>query len=99
MVKDLILNTLIAAEGKGVTREYLAHKARISDREVRRIIAELRDEGYIISQSFNGGYSYGNFVDSQRFLIKERARVKTLNKRIKSMERAIENQNQFVMEI
>lgn len=97
--KDVILSTLIAAEGKGVTRDYLSKKTKVDDRKVRSLIAELRDEGYIIGQSFNGGYSFNNLTDIRRTIIKEKARVKTLNKRIKSMERAIEHQNQFVMEV
>ena len=97
--KDYILSTLIAAEGKGVTRDYLSKKAKVSDRVLRNYIAELRDDGYIIGQSFNGGYSFDNLTDIRRTIIQEKARVKTLNKRIKRMERAIENQNQYVMEI
>ena len=97
--KDYILSTLIAAEGKGVTRDYLSKKSKLSDRQVRQYIAELRDDGYIIGQPFEGGYSYNNLTDIRRTIIKEKARVKTLNKRIKKMERAIENQNQLMMEV
>lgn len=95
--KNIILSTLIAAEGKGVKRDYLSKKAHISDRRLRQYIAELRDEGYIIGQSFNGGYSYDNLTDIRRAIMKERARAKTINKRIRNMERAIEHQNQLVM--
>lgn len=97
--KDQILSTLIAAEGKGVKRDYLSRKVKLNDRQVRQYIAELRDEGYIIGQSFNGGYSFNNLTDLRRAIIKEKARVKTLNKRIKHMERAIESQNQLIMEV
>ena len=97
--KDLILSMLIAAEGKGVSRNELSHKAKVDDRVVRKCIAELRDEGKIIGQSYYGGYSYGNITDIQRAIIKERARVNTLNKRIKKMERAVESQNQLMMEV
>ena len=97
--KDNILSTLIAAEGKGVTRDYLSKKSKLSDRQVRQCIAELRDDGYIIGQSFNGGYSINNLTDIRRTIIKEKARVKTLNQRIKKMERAIENQPQIMMEL
>lgn len=97
--KDLILSTLIAAEGKGVTRDYLSKRARLSDRQVRLYIAELRDEGYIIGQSYGGGYSFNNLTDIRRLIIKEKARAKTINKRIRKMERAIENQNQLMMEV
>lgn len=97
--KDVLLSTLIAAEGKGVTRDYLSKKLRMDDRTVRQYIAELRDEGYIIGQSYNGGYSFNNPTDLYRTIIKEKARVKTLNKRIKRMEKAIENQNQLMMEV
>lgn len=97
--KNKILSTLIAAEGKGVRRDSLARTARVSDRQLRQYIAELRDEGYIIGQPYNGGYSYNNLEDVYRSIIKEKARVKTLNKRIKKMERAIENQHQLAIEI
>lgn len=97
--KDLILSTLIKANGKGVKRDYLSKKTKLSDRQVRQYIAELRDEGYIIGQSFNGGYSFNNLTDFRRLIIKEKARINTERKRIKHMERAIESQNQLIMEV
>ncbi len=97
--KDRILSILIGAEGKPVSRKSLSREVEIGDRSLREYIAELRDEGYIIGQGTDGGYTYGNQADLWRAINKEKARVRTLSKRIKKMEKAIIMQNQYVMEV
>lgn len=98
ITKDKILQVLIRAEGKPVSRKRLRSLFRLEDRVVRDYIAELRDDGWMVGISENGGYSYGNETDFIRTIRLYEARRNKESARIRKMKKTLEGQRQVILD-
>lgn len=75
---------------KRLTRKELVQLTNLSDRQVRLAIAELRDQGYMIGITANGGYSFNIPEDFSRAIANYKARAREEERRIRIMERTLE---------
>ena len=95
--KKDILKTL--RKHRKLSRYELAQLVGCSDRQMRLAIAELRDEGHMIGVTASGGYSINNKTDFRRAIAIYKARASQEQKRVRKMQRTLENVNQIRMSI
>ena len=72
-----------------VPRAELSASVGYSDRVTRRIIAQLRDEGYIICNFGNGYYITSDLDEIERQYKQDTARAMSILKRRKTMRRIL----------
>ena len=82
-----------------MSRYELSNRTGESDRQVRNAIAELREEGHMIGITSSGGYSLNNPTDFARAIAIYQSRARIEQKRIRAMQKTLENVNQLRMEI
>lgn len=73
-MKEYILSLLETAVGaeNAISKEEICRKTRLNERTVREVIAELREEGYlIISTSKSKGYYFPNSKKEAEHFVNE----------------------------
>lgn len=86
-----ILELIPKGNKNAVSREELIRRSGLSDRLIRRYIAELNSQGQIILNNGGGYFRYSGRRDDRylnEYLATERARVRAINRKIRKMERA-----------
>lgn len=86
-----LLELIPKGNKNAISREELCRRAGITDRLVRRYIAELNGQGQIILNTGAGYFRYSGRMDDRylnEYLATERARVRAINRKIRKMERA-----------
>jgi biotin operon repressor len=83
---EIVLDAIPYGKDRAVTREYLAAKTGLPDRQVRKAIEEIRRSHIILNDQDGKGYyrSY-DLDDIERFYRQERARALAVLYRMKPM--------------
>ena len=84
--EEIVLDAIPFGKDRAVTREYLAAKTGLPDRQVRKAIEEIRRNHIILNDQDGKGYyrSY-DLDDIERFYRQERARALAVLYRMKPM--------------
>lgn len=96
--KEILLQ-ILRKNRKGVSRKELKDLMHLDDRLIRTYIAELRDEGYMIGITAEGGYSLNKVRDFDRAIALFEARQKKEVKRLRAMKRTRELKDQVRLSI
>jgi biotin operon repressor len=83
---EIVLDAIPYGKDRAVTREYLAAKTGLPDRQVRKAIEEIRRNHIVLNDQDGKGYyrSY-DLDDIERFYRQERARALAVLYRMKPM--------------
>ena len=88
-----ILELIPKGNRNAISRSELVRRSGLTDRIIRRHIAELNNKGIVILNNGNGYFLYGGQEDNQylnEYVAMEKARVRTISRKIRKMEKARE---------
>lgn len=86
-----IIDLIPFGHENAISRERLCYRTGLSDRDVRRAIGELNEYGSVILNRGKGYFQYDPETDLyylRNYLAVEQGRVRTLNRKLKSMKKA-----------
>lgn len=88
---QMIIDLIPIGHENAISRERLCNRSGLSDREVRRVISELNEDGNVILNRGEGYFRYDSETDRyylEHYLAVEKGRVKTLNRKLRKMRKA-----------
>lgn len=88
---QMIIDLIPFGHENAVSRERLCNRSGLSDREVRRAIGELNEDGNVILNRGEGYFRYDAETDRyylEHYLAIEKGRIRTLNRKLRKMRKA-----------
>lgn len=88
---QMIIDLIPFGHENAVSRERLCYRSGLSDREVRRAIGELNEDGNVILNRGEGYFRYDAETDRyylEHYLAVEKGRIRTLNRKLRKMRKA-----------
>ena len=91
--EKMVLELIPYGEEKAVSRHELVASTSLTDREIRHIIASLRENTVILSRSSGGYYlpTADDIPNIQEYIRKERCRAMSILKGLKYVTRYLED--------
>ena len=86
---DIILSALRTGRDNYITTDYLKQITGLPERDVRRVIEDLRRHGAVILSDNNGYYLPENAAELESFVRKETKRAKSVFYTLKSARRLL----------
>ena len=86
-----IIDMIPFGHENAISRERLCYRSGLSDREIRRAIGQLNQDGFVILNRGEGYFQYDAETDRyylQHYLEIERGRIRTLNRKLRKMRKA-----------
>ena len=86
-----IIDLIPFGHDNAISRERLCYRTGMSDRDIRRAIGELNEDGNVILNRGKGYFRYDAETDRyylQNYLAVEQGRVRTLNRKLRKMRKA-----------
>ena len=86
-----IIDLIPFGHENAISRERLCYRTGLGDREIRRAIGELNQDGHVILNRGEGYFQYDAETDRyylQNYLEIERGRIRTLNRKLRKMRKA-----------
>ena len=86
-----IIDLIPFGHENAISRERLCYRTGLNDREIRRAIGELNEDGNVILNRGKGYFRYDPETDYYylaHYLAIEQGRVRTLNRKLRRMRKA-----------